>query len=172
LRQSEWAEKKKTWEVELKASGLTKDEAYMLDTAEKAAKIEQKKAQKERNKATFGWEAFTSDASYKAYEKQLKRLPTTTSSATTQQNQLLEDNPLDYGKIGAEVNPEGLDRLAKSISDKEQQRLKYSRRRMQYEASNVDYINEDNGVFNKKIKRAFDKYTVEIRQNLERGTAI
>lgn len=26
--------------------------------------------------------------------------------------------------------------------------------------------------FNKKIKRAYDKYTIEIRQNLERGTAL
>ncbi len=27
-------------------------------------------------------------------------------------------------------------------------------------------------VFNKKLARSFDKYTVEIRQNLERGTAL
>ena len=36
----------------------------------------------------------------------------------------------------------------------------------------VDYINKRNMVFNKKISRAFDKYTTEIRQNLERGTAL
>ena len=36
----------------------------------------------------------------------------------------------------------------------------------------VTSINDRNKFFNKKIKRAFDKYTVEIRQNLERGTAL
>jgi len=39
-------------------------------------------------------------------------------------------------------------------------------------AADIDYINDRNKHFNKKIKRAYDKYTVEIRQNLERGTAL
>lgn len=34
------------------------------------------------------------------------------------------------------------------------------------------YINKRNRVFNKKVERAFDKYTQEIQQNLERGTAL
>lgn len=41
-----------------------------------------------------------------------------------------------------------------------------------YYSDDVDFINDKNEAFNKKIKRSFDKYTVEIRQNLERGTAI
>ena len=36
----------------------------------------------------------------------------------------------------------------------------------------MDYINERNKVFNKKIKRSYDKYTIETKQNLERGTAL
>ncbi|WVN87170.1 uncharacterized protein L203_102347 [Cryptococcus depauperatus CBS 7841] len=36
----------------------------------------------------------------------------------------------------------------------------------------VNYINERNKVFNKKISRYFDKYTKEIRANFERGTAL
>ncbi|ORX35313.1 SYF2 splicing factor-domain-containing protein [Kockovaella imperatae] len=36
----------------------------------------------------------------------------------------------------------------------------------------ITYINERNKVFNKKISRYFDKYTKEIRSNLERGTAL
>jgi SYF2 splicing factor len=51
-------------------------------------------------------------------------------------------------------------------------RAKFSRRRTEYEAEDIDYINDRNKHFNKKIKRAYDKYTVETRQNLERGTAL
>ena len=48
----------------------------------------------------------------------------------------------------------------------------FSRRRSEHGAADIDYINDRNKHFNKKIKRAYDKYTVEIRQNLERGTAL
>ncbi len=48
----------------------------------------------------------------------------------------------------------------------------FSRRRTENSATDIDYINDRNKHFNKKIKRAYDKYTVEIRQNLERGTAL
>ena len=48
----------------------------------------------------------------------------------------------------------------------------FSRRRAEYEGEDVTSINERNKHFNKKIKRAFDKYTVDIRQSLERGTAL
>jgi hypothetical protein len=54
-------------------------------------------------------------------------------------------------------------------SDK--RRKEFSRRRPYYEAQDVDFINERNRVFNKKLKRHFDKYTTDIRTNLERGTA-
>lgn len=62
--------------------------------------------------------------------------------------------------------------MVEHISEREKQRDKFSRRRMDFEANSTDAINDKNAFFNKKIKRAFDKYTVEIRQNLERGTAI
>jgi hypothetical protein len=40
------------------------------------------------------------------------------------------------------------------------------------EEQDVDYINERNRVFNKKIQRSFGKYAAEIKANLERGTAL
>lgn len=36
----------------------------------------------------------------------------------------------------------------------------------------VTYINKSNKVFNAKVARYFDKYTSDIRANLERGTAL
>jgi len=51
-------------------------------------------------------------------------------------------------------------------------RAKYSRRRAFDEDEDIDYINERNMKFNKKLERFYGKYTAEIKQNLERGTAI
>lgn len=53
-----------------------------------------------------------------------------------------------------------------------EKRSKYSRRRGVNEDSDVDYINDRNMRFNKKAARFYDEYTAEIKQNLERGTAV
>lgn len=53
-----------------------------------------------------------------------------------------------------------------------EKRSKFSRRRAFNEEADVDYINERNMKFNKKAARFYDKYTAEIKQNLERGTAV
>lgn len=67
---------------------------------------------------------------------------------------------------------ENLERMAQELEERIKARKKFSRRRQHYEGEDVDYINDQNRLFNRKAKQAFDKYTVEIRQNLERGTAL
>ncbi|KAK8861720.1 hypothetical protein IAR55_002543 [Kwoniella newhampshirensis] len=49
---------------------------------------------------------------------------------------------------------------------------KTKRRKNDDDDGEVNYINDRNKVFNKKIARYFDKYTKEIRANFERGTAL
>ena len=44
--------------------------------------------------------------------------------------------------------------------------------RIHDEDKDITYINERNRKFNEKIDRSYSKYTQEIKQNLERGTAI
>jgi hypothetical protein len=53
-----------------------------------------------------------------------------------------------------------------------QRRKEFSRRRTHLEDEDVTYINDRNRKFNKKLSRAYDSYTSEIKQNLERGTAL
>ena len=151
-----------------------KEDGLMHQTAEQAEYAAEKSRKKEEIKSTFGWQAFTAEATHRAYEKRLKKLPTNHSSSRSSgpADSHLEENPLDYGKSGTDVTKSGLDRLTKDIEDREEARKNFSKRRMNFEASDVDYINDKNAIYNKKLKRAFDKYTVEIRQNLERGTAV
>ena len=58
------------------------------------------------------------------------------------------------------------------FSPRIEKRAKYSRRRTFDEEADVDYINERNAKFNQKLERFYGKYTAEIKQNLERGTAV
>lgn len=58
------------------------------------------------------------------------------------------------------------------LSYRIEKREKYSRRRPYNDDADIDYINERNAKFNKKAERFYGKYTAEIKQNLERGTAV
>lgn len=144
-------------------------EALMQITAESTERYKEKMENKRDNQATFGWNAFTAEADFRGYEKQLAKLPTAGSSSSGAVAGTADE--MNYGKTG-KVSQVGVDRLDKYLTDREATRNKFNRRRMHLAAGEVSAINDDNEVFNKKIKRSFDKYTVEIRQNLERGTAL
>ena len=63
-------------------------------------------------------------------------------------------------------------RLTADINKQIERRQKFHRRRCHDEDKDITYINERNRKFNEKIERSYSKYTTEIKQNLERGTAI
>ncbi len=71
-----------------------------------------------------------------------------------------------------EVPEENIDRMVKELEERNGKRKEFSRRRRYREEKDIDSINERNEHFNRKIERAFGKYTVEIKNNLERGTAL
>ena len=73
---------------------------------------------------------------------------------------------------GNAISSSGLDRMAEEVKERKAIRANFSRRRQQYDEEDVNYINERNRGFNKKLDRAYNQYTVETRQNLERGTAL
>jgi hypothetical protein len=161
-------------------------EILMQQTADAAEKEKEKLEKKEANRLTFGWQAFTTDATYRAYKKRLRKLPQQSNNVKESTDGGIEINtkdnntetildPLEYGKTTStnnNVSKFALERLSKDIAERENKNKTFSKRRMALENADVDYINDKNANFNKKIKKAFDKYTVEIRQNLERGTAI
>jgi len=89
----------------------------------------------------------------------------------TAENTVRDVNSLDYGQ-STELNPDAVDRMVKELDTTNERRSKFSRRRPFREDATVDYISERNRVFNQKVKRHYDKYTAEIRANLERGTAL
>ena len=68
---------------------------------------------------------------------------------------------------------QGAARLATALqqrAEKTQKKRKKSAKDLV--ANDVGHINKSNMRYNQKIKRDYDSYTAEIRQNLERGTAL
>ena len=64
---------------------------------------------------------------------------------------------------------------ARNLANEMKRRIekqKSKRDRVEFEQEDVSYINQRNKRFNQKLSRTFDKHTAEIRQNLERGTAL
>jgi pre-mRNA-splicing factor SYF2 len=172
------------------------------NAAEVAEIKAKKASKKEKRKAAFGWDVFNQDSLYKGYKKRLVSLPTAVETAASTSVEDTLGDELAYGKddkveevrakmhtyrdyplLGAPTPAneqcalcgkmqESVERMAQEVEDRIKARKKFSRRRQHYEGEDVDYINGQNRIFNRKASQAFDKYTVEIRQNLERGTAL
>ena len=76
----------------------------------------------------------------------------------------------------AENKPDkaAVDRLVNDLKKAEEVRLRKRRERMAQNGDDGDvtYINEKNKQFNQKLSRFYNKYTADIRDSFERGTAI
>jgi cyclophilin family peptidyl-prolyl cis-trans isomerase len=66
----------------------------------------------------------------------------------------------------------GAKRLASEMTRRYQKADKRKQKKIDLEGIDTGGINKRNKAFNEKINRTYDKHTAEIRQNLERGTAL
>ena len=66
---------------------------------------------------------------------------------------------------------EGLDRMLNELEKSDHKRKEFHRRRAVNEAQG-DHINDANRRFNARIERQLGKYSIDIKQSLERGTAL
>jgi len=69
-------------------------------------------------------------------------------------------------------SPAAIEKLVADVNAQADRRQKFSRRRTFNADSEIDFINEKNMHFNKKLNRFYGKYTSETKQNIERGTAV
>ncbi|CAI5986613.1 unnamed protein product [Closterium sp. NIES-65] len=165
-------EKKRKMSKQLDAAGLDITKAYMLETQEAA---ESKYKKWEKKEAPFGWDAFNQQALYNAYEKRTGNIPYTEEDYLKAKEKdpdfYRDDASLQYGQA-PEIPEENVDRMVAELTDRAKSRKEFSRRRRHHDEKDIDSINDRNEHFNRKIERAFGKYTVEIKNNLERGTAL
>lgn len=116
---------------------------------------------------------YNSEGQHRNYERNLKSLPRAAGAleAPTEES-LATFNPISMvGTSDESREREGARNLANEMK-RRIEKQKSKRARVEFEQEDVSYINQRNKRFNQKISRNFDKHTAEIRQNLERGTAL
>lgn len=171
---AEYELEKKRERQELLEKGLDPEREHMLQVSANEA---ERFSRSKRKKESFGWQQYNSEAAFNAYEKRLKDIPFSPEEYEKQKKEKNEQeffpdsNNLNYGQTG-KVSEKSLQLMTDELEKTLEKRRKYSRRRAHVDDAYVTYINNRNKTFNQKISRAFDKYTVEIKQNLERGTAL
>lgn len=172
-RKIEWevAEEEAMKKAELE--GEDYERVKLLETS--AADLERLERKKKKKNPDAGFADFA-QAQFQQYQKLTKQFQPDMEAYEKQKQEMGEDfypgvNSLAYGGSGA-VSQDGIDRMVADLDKQVEKRTKYSRRRPFSHEADVDYINERNMKFNKKASRFYDKYTAEIKQNLERGTAV
>uniref|UniRef100_A0A3B3VBE7 Pre-mRNA-splicing factor SYF2 n=1 Tax=Poecilia latipinna TaxID=48699 RepID=A0A3B3VBE7_9TELE len=178
---SNWEAKKSRLEWELAENEKKKEcaahgEDYhrvkLLEiTADEAERWERKKKKKNPDTGFAGY----AEAQFRQYQRLTKQIRPDLQSYEKQREESGEDfyptsNSLSYGSHVP--TKDGIDRMVEDVEKQIEKRAKYSRRRAYNDDADIDYINERNAKFNKKAERFYGKYTAEIKQNLERGTAV
>merc|ERR1712039_707474 len=148
---------------------VMKGKEYLNDTMEKVDLREAKK--KKVNPDAFGWDVFNSDSLMRAHDKRLKHMQHDKNAYIEQKVDEAENAPLVPGH-GFVATEEAKDRLQEAIEGIHKNKKNFSRRRLYVEDEEATYVNDRNRHFNKKLERSFGSYTEELRQNLERGTAL
>ena len=165
-------ERKEAAKAEGGVGEATAQAEYLETTAEAAADKLAKADKKAKRRAEYGWDVFNNEAQYRHYKKQSRRVADAGRAAAG--DEVIDEgdpDPLAYGQAPP-VSKERVQALVEDLHDAALRRASWSRRRTFNEEKDVTYINKRNEVYNKKIERAFDPYTAEIRANLERGTAL
>jgi len=167
--------RRKLKELGVERLGRTDDTAYLQESASSVQRREEKQLKKS-NESQFAWNIYNADATYRHFEKKEGKTKVNMKEYHRQKD-LLGDSFYATDTVNAEKvhQPTGdvRGRLTAQVEDQEKKRKMFQRRRVQYvDEENVDYINERNRNFNKKLERTLGDYSAEIKANLERGTAL
>jgi len=174
-----YAEEREKEKAQMTDNGIDPEKEKLMNVTASEAQWKQKQQGKreELKGKSFGWEQYNTEAHYNAYDRRLKEIPVDLKAYEKQKEELNEDDfykdahHLSYGQA-QEPEVDKVNGMVEELNKTIEKRKKYSRRRAHYDEAYVDYINKRNKVFNDKIERAFGPYTAEVKQNLERGTAI
>ncbi|XP_018424456.1 PREDICTED: pre-mRNA-splicing factor SYF2 [Nanorana parkeri] len=168
----EWEVKEEEKKKECVEKGIDYKRAKLLDiSAEEADRWERKKKKKNPDSGFSDYAA--------AHLRQYQRLTRQIKPDMEEYEQEREKRGEDFFPTsdslyhGTHVpSKDGVERMVTDLEKQIAKREKYSRRRAYNDDADIDYINERNAKFNKKAERFYGKYTAEIKQNLERGTAV
>ncbi|XP_065341942.1 pre-mRNA-splicing factor SYF2 [Cloeon dipterum] len=172
-RRAEWILKDDDARKEAAEKGEDYDRVKLMEVgADEAAKLDRKKKKKNPDQGFADYQ----QATIRQYTRLVNNMKVDHEQYERQKESVGED--VFYGKQNTILHgvhkdsKEGIDRMVQDLEKQIAKREKYSRRRMHNDDADIDYINERNMKFNTKLERFYGEYTTEIKQNLERGTAV
>ncbi|KAF7492388.1 Pre-mRNA-splicing factor syf2 [Sarcoptes scabiei] len=171
----EWA-KRKLEEEEEREEAIKLNKDYELEKLrniqadEAEIRDRRKSAKKNPDKGFTSFE----DAAVRKYDRMIKQIKPDMDEYQQMKESLPEEQFYAHKNslITRKDSKKDIDRLIDDMDKEYKKQSKFSRRRAFDDDIDIDYINERNMQFNKKIERFYGKYTAEIKQNLERGTAV
>uniref|UniRef100_A0A6B2LGT1 Pre-mRNA-splicing factor SYF2 n=1 Tax=Arcella intermedia TaxID=1963864 RepID=A0A6B2LGT1_9EUKA len=162
------------FEKHLKEQGLNPDRYYRMHQTQETQDLKEKVKKSKKNPNEV--DIYGDEVQYRSFKRRTKQVSYSKEEYEKQKVTLGDDfyrgmQNLTYG-ADAKDTPERIEALVNDLQNQVNKREAFSRRRPWNEEKDIDFINERNRKFNAKVARAFDPYTVEIRENLERGTAL
>mmetsp|Transcript_6773 Transcript_6773/g.14583 ORF Transcript_6773/g.14583 Transcript_6773/m.14583 type:complete len:495 (-) Transcript_6773:78-1562(-) len=159
----------KDWKQSVMYDKGIKDD-FMVEPANEAMSKAYKKAVTAKCNRFDMEDTHNPEGQHRNYQRNLKSLPkyaaSSSAAATKTYDPLEPSEPTSSSREGAL-------RLAYELRRRAQKsKAKRAAGRLEFEGEEVSAINKRNKRFNEKIGRNYDKHTAEIRQNLERGTAL
>ncbi|XP_064628720.1 pre-mRNA-splicing factor SYF2-like [Lineus longissimus] len=168
----EWEEEDEKKRKEAVSKGEDYDRVKLLDVgADQAERWDRMKKKKNPDIGFSDYEAATA-RQYQRLTKQIKPNMTDYEIEREKKGDEAFYPTVDTLVGGHKDTPDAIDRMVGDLEKQIDKRSKFSRRRGFDEEADIDYINERNMRFNKKLERFYGTYTTEIKQNLERGTAV
>ncbi|KAI0231923.1 Pre-mRNA-splicing factor syf2 [Lamellibrachia satsuma] len=168
----EWEEEEETRRKECEERGEDFDRVKLLEIgAEQAERWDRMKKKKNPDPGFSDYE----QATHRQYQRLTKQLKPDMAGYDQQKEKMGEVFYPTVDTLGVTEYKDdkgAIDNMVEDLEKQIEKRAKYSRRRYFDEDADIDYINDRNMKFNKKLERFYGQYTTEIKQNLERGTAI
>ncbi|CAD7954279.1 unnamed protein product [Amoebophrya sp. A25] len=159
-----------------KKARAPKGKEYLADGMEVSQLRDAKKKRKLNPEEAHAYHVFNQDALFRAQEKRNADIKFDRQLYEEQKTELGEDAFYNEGGqymvTGFKDSEAGKKRFLDALKKQEDKKGAFSRRRMHVDEADFQHINERNRVFNNKMDRFYGDHTLEIRQNLERGTAL
>ncbi|XP_063243157.1 pre-mRNA-splicing factor SYF2 [Bacillus rossius redtenbacheri] len=171
-RRAEWVLEDEKQRDQASARGEDYDRVKLLHVqAIDAERMERKKKKKNPDPGFSDYE----QATFRQYSRLVRNIKPDMQQYERQRQKVGEAfyggrNTILHGLH--EDSKEGVEFMVQDLEKMIAKREKYSRRRIHNDDADIDYINERNMRFNKKLERYYGEHTTEIKQNLERGTAV
>lgn len=174
LKKQDAKRREADWQARnVKAIGLAAAEGYgdgkfLVEPADKSLARAQKRSDTEVRNRYSAKDYHNPEGQHRHYERNIKSIPRDLERGTETEIY----NPIAVATTNtSRSTEEGAKRLANEMKRRIEKQKK-RKDRLEFEGEDITSINKRNKHFNKKISRNYDQATAEIRQSLERGTAL